>query len=121
MLTDNSGFYFSLTGGIMSPIVALFAYLISVSVLTIILFWWDNRAHRLHKRPAPEASMLFLIAIGGTLGAWRAMSIYPHKNRKSSFRTKLGLIVICQIAALAYVAYTQIPPEFIDQLLGRPT
>jgi len=103
----------------MSPMLSFITYLLAINLLAMLVFWWDKRASVLRKRRVPERVMLLIVALGGTIGAWRAMSFYRHKTRKSSFRTQMGVIVFAQIIIALYLVFIQLPPDFFERFTGR--
>ncbi len=54
----------------------------------------------------PEAILLALALCGGTIGALLGMTVYRHKTIKASFRHKLWLVIVIQVAlVVAYVIW----------------
>ncbi|MBO4403024.1 MAG: DUF1294 domain-containing protein [Bacteroidales bacterium] len=46
----------------------------------------------------PEATLLGLAAVGGSIGAWLGMKLWHHKTLHKKFRYGIPLILIAQIA-----------------------
>ena len=78
----------------------LIYYLITINVLTFIVYGVDKwKAHRGRWR-VPEASLLGLTALGGSVGAWLAMQLFRHKTQKKKFRYGVPAILVLQLMAL---------------------
>ena len=78
----------------------LLIYLLIVNVLTFIVYGVDKwKAHRGRWR-VPEASLLGLTALGGSVGAWLAMQLFRHKTQKKKFRYGVPAILVLQLVAL---------------------
>ena len=75
-------------------------YLITINVLTFIVYGVDKwKAHRGRWR-VPEATLLGLTALGGSVGAWLAMQLFRHKTQKKKFRYGVPAILVLQLVAL---------------------
>ena len=79
------------------------AWLISINLVTVFVFWFDKRAARIDGLRVPEYILLILALVGGSPGALLAMQGFRHKTRKRSFQIKFWLIVIVQIVAISLV------------------
>jgi len=80
-------------------------YLAVVNVFTFAAFAWDKHVaangNDLSRR-APEARLLGLSLIGGSLGGLIAMRIVRHKTKKWYFVWGLPCFIVLHIAALLY-------------------
>ena len=80
----------------------LIYYLLAVNVLTFIVYGVDKwKARRGHWR-VPEASLLGLAALGGSVGAWLAMQLLRHKTQKKKFRYGVPALFVLQVAAVLF-------------------
>ena len=80
----------------------LLIYLLIVNVLTFIVYGVDKwKAHRGRWR-VPEAMLLGLAALGGSVGAWLAMQKFHHKTQKKKFRYGVPLLFVLQVLAVVY-------------------
>ena len=78
----------------------LIYYLITINVLTFIVYGVDKlKAHRGRWR-VTEATLLGLTALGGSVGAWLAMQLFRHKTQKKKFRYGVPVILVLQLVAL---------------------
>ena len=79
----------------------LIYYLLAVNVLTFIVYGVDKwKARRGHWR-VPEATLMGLAALGGSVGAWLAMQLFRHKTQKKKFRYGVPALFVLQVAAVA--------------------
>ncbi|MDO8799468.1 DUF1294 domain-containing protein [Phenylobacterium sp.] len=72
--------------------------------MTFAVFAGDKRAAAAGRRRTPEATLLGLAALGGSLGAVSAQRLLRHKTRKQPFAGELNLIVLGQLGLLAVLA-----------------
>ena len=78
----------------------LIYYLLAVNVLTFIVYGVDKwKARRGHWR-VPEATLMGLAALGGSVGAWLAMQLFRHKTQKKKFRYGVPALFVLQVAAV---------------------
>ena len=82
--------------------IMLMYYLLAVNVLTFIVFGVDKwKALRGHWR-VPEATLMGLAALGGSVGAWLAMQLFRHKTQKKKFRYGVPALFVLQVAAVLF-------------------
>lgn len=80
-------------------------YLAVINVVTFIAFAWDKHVAlngNDYRRRVPEARLLGLGLIGGSLGGLLAMNIVRHKIRKWYFVWGLPCFVVLNIATILY-------------------
>lgn len=78
-------------------------YLLAVNVLTFIVYGFDKRKARRKRWRIPEATLLGLAVIGGSVGAWIAMHIFHHKTLHNKFRYGIPVIFLLQTALVLYL------------------
>ena len=78
-------------------------YLIAVNVLTFIVYGFDKRKARRKRWRIPEATLLGLAVIGGSMGAWIAMRLFHHKTLHNKFRYGIPVIFLLQTALVLYL------------------
>ena len=78
----------------------LIYYLITINVLTFIVYGVDKWKARRGRWRVPEATLLGLTALGGSVGAWLAMQLFRHKTQKKKFRYGVPVILVLQLVAL---------------------
>ena len=78
----------------------LIYYLLAVNVLTFIVYGVDKWKAQRGRWRVPEASLLGLAALGGSVGAWLAMQLFRHKTQKKKFRYGVPVLFVLQVAAV---------------------
>ncbi len=78
----------------------LLYYLIGINMLTFFVYGIDKWKARKSKWRIPEASLLTLAIIGGSIGAWVGMKAWHHKTMHKKFKYGLPLILLAQIALI---------------------
>lgn len=78
----------------------LIYYLLAVNVLTFIVYGVDKWKAQRGRWRVPEASLLGLAALGGSVGAWLAMQLFRHKTQKKKFRYGVPALFVLQVAAV---------------------
>ena len=81
----------------------LLAYLIVVNVLTFFMFGIDKWKAKRHQWRIPEATLLGLAVVGGSIGAWLGMKAWHHKTLHKKFQYGIPLILLAQIALVCYL------------------
>lgn len=74
------------------------AYLVGINVITFFAFGLDKWKARHSRWRIPEATLLGLAAVGGSIGAWTGMHAWHHKTLHNKFRFGVPLILAIQIA-----------------------
>ena len=80
--------------------VMLIYYLLAVNVLTFIVFGVDKWKAQRGRWRVPEATLMGLAALGGSVGAWLAMQLFRHKTQKKKFRYGVPALFVLQVAAV---------------------
>lgn len=76
-----------------------------VNAVAFIVYGIDKYRARNGKWRIPEATLLMLAVVGGSVGAWLGMKAWHHKIRHRKFRYGVPAILLLQIvvATLLYV------------------
>ena len=85
----------------------LYAYLLSVNLVTFLMYGSDKYRAVNHRPRIPEIVLHLLALAGGSLGALLAQLIFRHKTRKWSFKIIFIIIVIVQLLIIAGVIYVR--------------
>jgi uncharacterized membrane protein YsdA (DUF1294 family) len=80
----------------------LLIYLVAMNVITFAVYGIDKMKAKRGWWRIPEATLLGLAVIGGSLGAWAAMYSFRHKTQHLKFKYGVPAIIILQIAAACY-------------------
>ena len=81
----------------------ILGYLLSVNIATFLLYGIDKYKAKKGKWRISEATLLMMAAIGGSIGAWAGMRLWHHKTMHKKFKYGIPLIIIMQIALVAYL------------------
>lgn len=81
----------------MSFISILLIYLLSLNILTFIIYGIDKWKARKGRWRIPESSLLLLAACGGSIGAWCGMQVWHHKTLHKKFKYGIPLILLLQL------------------------
>ena len=79
-------------------------YLLIINAAAFFMFWFDKRLSQTSTTRIPEASLLVLCLLGGTIGGYISSQKFRHKTKKGSFRAKFYMVVFVQIIALTVLA-----------------
>ena len=81
----------------MSYVSILLICLLSLNILTFIIYGIDKWKARKGRWRIPESSLLLLAACGGSLGAWCGMRVWHHKTLHKKFKYGIPLILLLQL------------------------
>lgn len=84
----------------------LLVYLIVINVLAFFMFGIDKWKAKHQKWRIPEATLLGLAVIGGSIGAWLGMKTWHHKTLHKKFLYGIPLILFAQIALVCYFYFS---------------
>ena len=79
------------------------AYLLAINVAAFLVYGIDKLKAKHAKWRISEATLLLLAAVGGSIGAWLGMKVWHHKTLHMKFRYGVPLIILLQIALIAYL------------------
>ncbi len=79
--------------------------LVGINAVTFGVYAWDKRKAVAEHRRVPEAVLLGLALLGGSLGAGVAMKLLRHKTRKPSFLVPFFIIMGLQVVAVSAFWY----------------
>lgn len=81
----------------------IIGYVITINVITLITYGIDKWKAKHNKWRIPEATLLMLAVIGGSIGALCAMKLFHHKTLHKKFYIGVPVILLLQIAIIAYI------------------
>ena len=79
-------------------------YLVAINVVTFLLYGIDKFKAQRSRWRIPEAVLLGLAVVGGSIGAWLGMMVWRHKTQHKKFKYGIPLILALQIAFLVFVS-----------------
>ena len=82
---------------------AIYAYLLIINALALLLMLADKIKAKKNAWRIPEATLLTVAALGGSLGATIGMYLFRHKTRKLKFSLGLPLMLIGHIILLYFL------------------
>ena len=78
-------------------------YLFAINIVSFFLYGIDKYKAKKGQWRIPEATLLMIAVIGGSIGAWVGMRLWHHKTMHKKFKYGIPLIIIMQIALFAYL------------------
>ena len=75
----------------------LYIYVIIINVITFFIYGLDKSKAKAGQWRIPEAQLIFLAVIGGSVGALAGMKVFHHKTRKLKFKIGVPVILIIQL------------------------
>lgn len=87
----------------MTILKLLLIYITLVSVITFIVFGIDKLKAKKSWWRIPESTLMVLAVIGGSIGALLGMYVFHHKTLHKKFTIGIPVILILQIAAVAFI------------------
>ena len=81
----------------------LIIYVLVMSLIAFAAFGLDKYKARAGKWRTPEKTLFLLAIIGGGIGAFLGMQIFRHKTKHKQFVIGIPLIMIAQLALIAWL------------------
>ena len=78
-------------------------YLLAINAVAFIVDGIDKYQAKKAKWRIPEATLLLLAVLGGSIGAWMGMKVWHHKTMHKKFKYRIPAILLIQIALMAYL------------------
>ncbi len=78
-------------------------YLLAANVITFFVYGIDKLKAKKSWWRIPEATLLLLAAIGGSVGAWAGMKVWHHKTLHKKFKYGVPAILLLQIALAVFL------------------
>ncbi|MBR3786474.1 MAG: DUF1294 domain-containing protein [Firmicutes bacterium] len=80
----------------------LWYYLLAVNLLAFFLYGIDKRKAVKDQWRIPEATLLGVAFVGGSIGAWAGMQVFRHKTKHWKFKILVPVFFLMQVAAFLY-------------------
>ena len=87
---------------------AIHAYLLLINALTFLLMLVDKIKAKRNLWRIPEATLMGVAIIGGSIGAIAGMNLFRHKTRHIKFFIGLPVILALQIVGGLCIAFVLI-------------
>lgn len=81
----------------------LLIYLLAANIVTFMVFGIDKYKAKRGLWRIPEASLLTMAVIGGSIGAWLGTKVWHHKTLHKKFKYGIPLIIALQTALAVYL------------------
>ena len=78
-------------------------YLLIINAVAFIVYGIDKLKARKGRWRIPEATLLLLALVGGSIGAWLGMKVWHHKTMHLKFKYGLPAIFLLQLAIAVYL------------------
>ena len=85
----------------------IFLYLLIVNAIGFVLMLGDKRMAQKKLWRIPEATLLAIAAIGGSIGSLIGMYTFRHKTKHMKFTLGIPAILALQVAAFFLCRYLQ--------------
>lgn len=83
----------------------LLVYLVTINILTLLLYKIDKMISKYQGFRIPENTLLCLGLFGGTLGAILGQQIFRHKTSKKSFQMSFYFVTVIQVFIVIWWFY----------------
>ena len=87
----------------MNGTVIVVIYLVAINAATFFVYGIDKWKAKRSMWRIPEATLLGLAAIGGSIGAWLGMRAWRHKTMHKKFQLGIPLIIVAQTALIIWM------------------
>lgn len=81
----------------------LFLYLLTMNALGLLVMLADKRRAQKNRWRIPEATLMTIAALGGSLGSLMGMRLFCHKTRHRKFTLGIPAILLVQIALALFL------------------
>jgi len=79
-------------------------YLLLINALGFLLMLIDKRKAQKKKWRIPEATLMTVAAIGGSIGSLLGMYTFRHKTKHIKFAVGIPAILIAELALIIFIA-----------------
>ena len=84
--------------------ISVLYYLAVINTITFMVYGIDKLKAKKSEWRIPEATLLLLAVIGGSIGAWCGVKVWHHKTMHKKFRYGIPLIMTIQIVIIIYLS-----------------
>lgn len=81
----------------------IIGYVIVINVITLMMYGIDKWKAKHSKWRIPEATLLFMAAVGGSIGAWTGIKLFHHKTLHKKFKYGVPAIFLIQLGITLYI------------------
>ena len=81
----------------------IIGYVIVINVITLMMYGIDKWKAKHSKWRIPEATLLIMAAVGGSIGAWMSIKLFHHKTLHKKFKYGVPAIFLIQLGIVVFV------------------
>jgi uncharacterized membrane protein YsdA (DUF1294 family) len=81
----------------------IIGYVIVINVITLMMYGIDKWKAKHSKWRIPEATLLIMAAVGGSIGAWTGIKLFHHKTLHKKFKYGVPAIFLIQLGIVVFV------------------
>ena len=81
----------------------IISYVIVINVITLMMYGIDKWKAKHSKWRIPEATLLIMAAVGGSIGAWTGIKLFHHKTLHKKFKYGVPAILILQLTIIVFI------------------
>ena len=78
-------------------------YLLIINALAFVLMCIDKQKAKKHAWRIPEAVLLSIAVLGGSIGTMAGMEIFRHKTKHRRFSIGVPIIIVVQLALAVFL------------------
>ena len=82
--------------------ISVLYYLAVINTITFMVYGIDKLKAKKSEWRIPEATLLLLAIVGGSMGAWCGMKVWHHKTLHKKFKYGIPSIITVQIGLCLY-------------------
>ena len=82
--------------------IILLFFILGINVITFMVYGIDKLKAKKGKWRIPEATLLLLAIVGGSIGGWCEMKVWHHKTMHKKFKYGIPMIIAVQIGLCLY-------------------
>ena len=81
----------------------IISYVIVINVITLMMYGIDKWKAKHSKWRIPEATLLIMAAVGGSIGAWMGIKLFHHKTLHKKFKYGVPAIFLIQLGIVVFI------------------
>lgn len=81
----------------------IIGYVIVINVITLMMYGIDKWKAKHSKWRIPEATLLIMAAVGGSIGAWTGIKLFHHKTLHKKFKYGVPGIFLIQLGIILFI------------------
>lgn len=78
-------------------------YLAVINFIAFVMFGVDKRKAKRNKWRIPEAALMTIALLGGSIGGLLGMNVFRHKTKHPKFYIGMPVILILQIGLIIFI------------------